>query len=172
MTQIFVVLTRWALWDHPERKQTIQPTPIFNLHSIRRKLLQLRCRTSHKEFANWKRKIADEITTYTSITAGIHSQYFSLYDKIRQVEPGNSNAIIWKIPSVMFAFDSAKLARLYPIPSLNRPKSFVSPFFRTHPHGYNFFVKFHPYDIGPATSTCASLLFTLLPGDYDNFLLQ
>ena len=41
---------------------------------------------------------ADEITTYTSITAGIHSQYFFLYDKIRQLEPGNSDAIIWKIP--------------------------------------------------------------------------
>ena len=40
----------------------------------------------------------DEIATYTSITAGIHSQYFFLYDKIRQFEPGNSDAIIWKIP--------------------------------------------------------------------------
>ena len=37
---------------------------------------------------------ADEITTYTSITAGIHSQYFVLYEKIRQLEPGNSDAII------------------------------------------------------------------------------
>ena len=54
---------------------------------------------------------ADEITTYTSITAGIHSQYFFLYDKLRQLEPGNSDAIIWKIPSVKFVFDSAKKAR-------------------------------------------------------------
>ena len=30
---------------------------------------------------------ADEISAYTSITAGIHSQYFFLYDKIRQLEP-------------------------------------------------------------------------------------
>ena len=37
---------------------------------------------------------ADEITTYTSSTAGIHSQYFFLYDKIRQLEPDNSDAII------------------------------------------------------------------------------
>ena len=37
---------------------------------------------------------ANEISNYTSITAGIHSQYFYLYDKIRQLEPGNSDAII------------------------------------------------------------------------------
>ena len=41
---------------------------------------------------------ADEISTYTSITAGIHSQYFFLYDKIRQLESGSSDIIIWKIP--------------------------------------------------------------------------
>ena len=37
---------------------------------------------------------ADEITAYTSITAGIHSQYFFLYDKIRQLEPGNSGFFV------------------------------------------------------------------------------
>ena len=50
----FVVLTRWALWGHPERKQTILQTPISSPHPTRRKLLQLRCRTSYQEFANWK----------------------------------------------------------------------------------------------------------------------
>ena len=61
----------------------------------------------------WKleKLLADESTTYTSITAVIHSQYFFLYDKIRQLEPGNSDAIIWKTPSVKFVFDSAKKAR-------------------------------------------------------------
>ena len=53
---------------------------------------------------------ANEVSTYTSITAGVHSQYFLLYDKIRQLEPGNSDVIIWKIPSVKFVFDSAKVA--------------------------------------------------------------
>ena len=114
---------------------------------------------------------ADEIKTYTSITAGIHSQYFFLYDKIRQLEPGNSDVIIWKIPSVKFVFDSAKKAR----PSSHDPlieaaTSFSSPIFRTHHHGYNFFIKFSPYGIGPATGKCASILFTLFPGDYDNLL--
>ena len=117
-----------------------------------------------------KKLFADEITTYTSITAGIHSQYFFLYDKIRQLEPGNSDAIIWKIPSVKFVFDSTKKARSSSDPLIEPVTSFSSPIFRTHPHGYNFFIKFHPYGIGPATGKCASLLFNLFPGDYDNLL--
>ena len=65
---------------------------------------------------------ADEISAHTSITAGIHSQYFLLYDKIRQLEPGNSDVIIWKIPSVKFVFDSAKVARPSSVPLSNRPQ--------------------------------------------------
>ena len=38
--------------------------------------------------------LADEIATYTSITAGIQSQYPFLYDEFRQLEPGNSDVII------------------------------------------------------------------------------
>ena len=76
---------------------------------------------------------ADEISTYTSITAGIHSQYFFLYDKIRQLEPGNSDAIIWKIPSVKFVFDSAKVARPSSDSLIEPATSFSSPIFRTHP---------------------------------------
>ena len=54
---------------------------------------------------------------------------------------------------------------------LNEPAtSFSSPIFKTQPHGYNFFIKFYPYGIGPATGKCASILFTLFPGDYDNLL--
>ena len=117
-----------------------------------------------------EKMFADEITTYTSITAGIHSQNFFLYDKIRQLEPGNSDAIIWKIPPVKFVFDSAKKARPSSDPLIEPATNFSSPIFRTHPHGYNFFVKFYPYGIGPATGKCASILFTLFPGDYDNLL--
>ena len=113
---------------------------------------------------------ANEVSSYTSITAGIHSQYFILYDKIRQLEPGNSDVIIWKIPSVKFVFDSAKLARPSSDPLIEPATSFSSPIFRTHPHGYNFFIKLYPYGIGPATGRCASVLFALFPGDYDNLL--
>ena len=112
----------------------------------------------------------DEIATYKSITAGIHSQYFFLYDKIHQLEPGNSDVIIWKILSVKSVFEAAKVARPSSDPLIEPATSFSSPIFKSHPHGYNFFIKFYPYGIGPATSKCASILFTLFPGDYDNLL--
>ena len=117
-----------------------------------------------------KKLLADEMSAYTSITAGIHSLYFFLYDKIRQLEPGNSGVIIWKIPSVKFVFDSAKLARPSSDPLMEPATSFSSPIFRTHPHGYNFFIKLYPCGIGSATGKCASILFTLFPGDYENLL--
>ena len=112
----------------------------------------------------------DEIATYTSITAGIHSQYFFLNDKFRQLEPGNSDVIIWKIPSVKFVFESAKVTRPSFDPLIEPATSFSSPIFRTYPHVYKFFITFHPYDMGPATGKCASILFTLFPGEYDNLL--
>ena len=77
---------------------------------------------------------------------------------------------MWKIPSVKFVFDSAKVARPLSDPLIEPATSFTSPIFRTHPHGYNFFIKFYPFVIGPATGKCASILFTLFPGDYDNIL--
>ena len=111
---------------------------------------------------------ADEIATYTSITSGIYSQYFFLYDEIRLLEAGNSDAIIWKIPSVKFVFDSAKIARPSSDPLIEPATCFSSPIFRTQPHGYNFFVKFYPCGFGSATGKCASTVFALFPGDYDN----
>ena len=113
---------------------------------------------------------ADQLTNYTSITVGIYSQYFFLYDKIRQIETGNSDAIIWKIPSVKFVFDSARNARPSSDPFIEPATSFSCPILRTHPHGYNYFIKFYPFGIGPATGKCASIRFSVFPGDYDNLL--
>ena len=78
---------------------------------------------------------ANEISAYTSITAGIQSQYFFLYGKRRQLEPGHSDVIIWRIPSVKFVFDSAKVARPSSDPLIEPATSFSSPIFRTHSHG-------------------------------------
>ena len=69
-----------------------------------------------------------------------------------------------------FVFDSAKVARPSSDPLIEPATSFSSPILRTHPHGYNFFIKFYPYGIVTATGKCASILFTFFPGDYDNFL--
>ena len=97
-----------------------------------------------------------------------------MYDKIRQLEPGNSDVIFWKISSVKFVIDSSKVARPSSDPLIEPATSFSGPIFRTHPSppppGYNFFIKFYPYGIGPATGKCASILFTLFPGEYDNLL--
>ena len=120
--------------------------------------------------AKLEKILADEIPTYISVTAGIHSQNIFFYDKIRQLEAGNSDAIIWKIPSVKFVFDSAKLARTSSNPLIESASSFSSPIFRTYPHVYSFSIKFYPCGIGLATGRCASNLFTLFPGDYDNLL--
>ena len=135
--------------------QEAPPTTVQNLASRIYKLEKL---------------FTDEIATYTSITAGIHSQYFFFYDKVRQLEPGNSDVIIWKIPSLKSIFESAKVARPSSDPLIERATSFSSPIFRTHSHGYKFFINFYPYGIGPATGKCASILFTLFPGEYDNLL--
>ena len=137
--------------------------PIPNTQETTIQNLTSRICKSEKVFAN-------EVLTYTSITAGVHSQYFLLYDKIRQLEPGNSDVFIWKIPSVKFVFDSAKVARPSTDPLIEPATSFSSPIFRTHPHGYKIFIKLYPYGIGPATGKCASVLFALFPGDYDNLL--
>ena len=85
-------------------------------------------------------------------------------------KPGNSDVIIWKIPSLKFVLDSAKVARPSSDPLIDPATSFSGPFFRTRPHGYNFFIKLYPYGIGPATGKCASIQFTLFPGHYDNLL--
>ena len=112
----------------------------------------------------------DEIATYTSITAGIHSHYFLLQDKIRHLEARNSDSINWKIPSVKFVFDSAKLVRPSSDHLIEPATNFSSPIFRTHSHGYNFFIKLYPYGIEPSAGKCASILFTLFIGGYDNLL--
>ena len=69
-----------------------------------------------------------------------------------------------------FVFDYARVVRPSSDPLIEAVTSFSSPIFRTRPHGYNFFVKFYPYGIGPATGKCASILFTFFPDGYDNLL--
>ena len=44
----------------------------------------------------------------------------------------------------MFVFDSAKVARPSSDPLIEPATSFTSPIFRTHPHGYNFFLQIPP----------------------------
>ena len=84
---------------------------------------------------------SDEKIAYTSISAAVHSQYFFFYDKNRQLELGNSDATFWKIQSVKFVIDSAKMTRPSSDPLIEPTSSFTSLMFRTHAHGYIFFIK-------------------------------
>ena len=143
---------------------TFQPTPNAQ------EALPITAQNLTSKISELAKNFGSERATYTYITAGIHSQYFFLFDKIRQLEAGNSDAIIWKIPLLRFLFDSAKVAQPSSDPLNSPATSFSSPIFRTLPRGYNFFVKFYPHGVGPASGKCASILFTLFPGDYDNLL--
>ena len=100
-----------------------QPTPnTQEAHSITLQNLTPR-------ISKLKKLFADEIATCTSITAGIHSQCFFLYDIIRQFEPGNTDVIIRKIPSVKFVFDFSKVTRPSSDPLIEPATGFSSPTF-------------------------------------------
>ena len=168
----FVLLPRWALWDHPERKQTILQKSISSPHPTRRKLLQPWCGTSHQEsrnsrnFSQKKYQLSHPLLRGSTLNIFSYMiKFASLNQAIQMLSFGRS-----LIPSVKLVFDSGKVARPSSDPLIEPATSFSSPIFRTHPHGYNFFIKFYPYGIGPATGKCASILFTLFPGDYDNLL--
>ena len=136
----FVVLPRWALWDHPKRKQTFLQTSISSPQRTRRKLLQLRCRTSHQQIANLKNCLPRKYQLTHPLLRGCIPNTFFLYDKLLRLDPGNSDVIIWKIPSVKF-YSTAKVARPSSDPLIELATSFSSPIFQTQPHGYNFFIK-------------------------------
>ena len=53
----------------------------------------------------------------------------------------------------------------------NPSTQYNSPVYRTHPHGYNFFVQFYPYGLNAAARNHASIMFAFFPGDYDSLLM-
>ena len=155
----------------PPKVETILPTnadsqSTSNTQGNSSKLMQ----NSTSRISKLEKLFSDEITSYASITSGIDSQYFFFCYKIRQLEPGGSDSMLWKIPSVNFVFDSAKVLRPSSDPLVEPATNFGGHIFRTHPRGYNFFIKFYPYGIGSATGKSASILFNLFPGDCDNLL--
>ena len=69
-----------------------------------------------------------------------------------------------------FVFDSAKSAHRRSKPIDDKSSSFCSPVFRTHPYGYNFIIRFHPYGIDATAGQFATIIFAFFPGDYDGLL--
>ena len=94
----FVDLARWALCYHPERKQTILQTPISSPHTTRRKLLQLRCRTSHQQFANWKNPLPMKYQPTHSSLRGSIPNSFSYKIKFASLNPAIQMLLSGKFP--------------------------------------------------------------------------
>ena len=120
------------------------------------------------------RRLEEEITKAREnreTIASIHrSQFAFLYDKIRPLESGETDTILWKLTAFRLVFDTAKSAARLDNAATNPSTHYNSPVYRTHPHGYNFFVQFYPYGLNAAAGNHASIMFALFPGDYDSLL--
>ena len=117
-----------------------------------------------------EKQTKDDLSRQKSMLSSIQSNYSFLYDKIRQLEAGSNNSILWRIPSVRFIFDSAKSAHRQSKPLDDKTTGYRSPVFRTHPYGYNFIIRFHPYGIDATAGQFATIIFAFFPGDYDGLL--
>ena len=120
------------------------------------------------------RQLEEEITKAREgreTIASIHrSQFAFLYDRIRALESGGSDTILWKLTAFRLVFDTAKSAARLDNAATNPSTHYNSPVYRTHPHGYNFFIQFYPYGLNAAAGNHASIMFALFPGDYDGLL--
>ena len=105
-----------------------------------------------------------------TITSIHRSQFAFLYDRIRALESGGSDTILWKLTAFRLVFDTAKSAARLDNAATNPSTHYNSPVYRTHPHGYNFFIQFYPYGLNAAAGNHASIMFALFPGDYDGLL--
>ena len=120
------------------------------------------------------RQLEAEITkareSRETIASIYRSQFAFLYDRIRALESGGADTILWKITSLKLVFDTAKsLARLDNA-AKDPSTHYNSPVYRTHPYGYNIFVQFYPYGLEAAARNHTSIMFALIPGDYDGLL--
>ena len=120
------------------------------------------------------RQLEEEVTKAREsreIIASIYqSQFAFLYDRIRALESRGSDTILWKLTAFRLVFDSAKSAARLDNAATNPSTQYNSPVYRTHPHGYNFFIQFYPYGLNAAAVNHASIMFALFPDDYDDLL--
>ena len=77
---------------------------------------------------------------------------------------------MWKLTALRLVFDTAKSAARLDVAATNPSTHYNSPVYRTHPHGYNFFVQFYPVGLDSAAGNQASIMFGLIPGYYDGLL--
>ena len=112
----------------------------------------------------------EEVSRTKSLLSGLRSNYSFLYDKIRQLEAGNSNTILWRICSVNFVYCSAKSDHSASKPIHDKSSGYWSPIFSTHSYGYNFIIQFYTYGLGTNAGQFVTIFFAFFPGDYYSLL--
>ena len=116
----------------------------------------------------------EEITkareSHETIASIYQSQFAFLYDRIRALESGGTDTILWKLTSLKLVFDTAKSWARLDNAAKDPSTHYNSPVYRTHSYGYNFFVQFYPYGLDSAAENHASIMFASFPGDYDGLL--
>ena len=98
------------------------------------------------------------------------SHFAFLYNRIRALESGGTDTILWKLTSLKLVFDTAKSSVRLGNAVQDPSRYYSIPVYRTHPYGYNSFVQFNPYGLDSAAGNHASIIFALFPGDYDGLL--
>ena len=120
------------------------------------------------------KQLEEEITKASNsretIVSIYRSQFAYLCDRIRALESGGTDIILWKITSLKLVFDTAKSSARLDDAAKDPSTHYISPMYRTHPYGYNFFVQFYPYGPDSAAGNHASIMFALIPGDYNGLL--
>ena len=121
------------------------------------------------DLENRVRQLEGEITkareSRETIASIYRSQFAFLYDRIRALESGGRDTILWKLTSLKLVFDTAKCSARLDNAAKDHSTHYNSPVYRTHPYGYNFFVQFYSYGLDSAAENHASIMFALFPGD-------
>ena len=116
-----------------------------------------------------EKRLSTETCRYNSRLNSLQ-QLTTMGDQICQFEQSNSTFIFWKVTSIQLVFESARLWYLM-LGQENAPTTrFRSPIFRSHPHGYNFCLKFYPYGLATAIGTWASISLSISAGEHDDIL--
>ena len=150
----------------PSRSQPTEP-PRAPLSSQTTSAPSLDLETRVRQLEEEMTKARESGETIASI---YRSQFAFLYDRIRALESGGTDTILWKLTSLKLVFDSAKSSARLDNAAKDPSTHYNSPVYRTHTYGSNFFVQFYPYGLESAAGNHASIMFALFPGNYDGFL--
>ena len=100
------------------------------------------------------------------------SQFTFFYDRLRALESGGTDMILWKITSLRLVFDTAKAFTRLEDAAKDLSTHHNSTLFSANPYGYNFLVQFYAYGLDSAAGIHASIMFALFPGDYDGLMTR